>query len=53
MITLQIVSSKNSARYLFCPKKGYRNENMKRNKRLFESPAFTVFYQKYIKKINE
>ena len=28
MIKVQIVSSKNSAPYLFCPKKDYKNENL-------------------------
>ena len=28
MIKVQIVSSKNSTPYLFCPKKDYKNENI-------------------------
>ena len=46
MNTAQIVSSRNLTRYLFCSKKGYKNENMIRNKKIsFENPVFTVFYQ--------
>ena len=32
MITVQIVSSKKSARYFFCSKKGYKKKNITRNK---------------------
>ena len=45
MIKVQIISSKNSAPNLFCPKKNYKNENMIINKMLFENPVFIVFYQ--------
>ena len=43
MIKVQIVSSKNSAPNLFCPKKNYKKENMIVNKRSFENPVFIVF----------
>ena len=47
MITIQIVSSKNSARYLFCSKKGYKNGNMIRNKQnIVWNLVLTVFCQK-------
>ena len=45
MIKVQIVSSKNSAPNLFCPKKNYKNENMRINKISLENPVFIVFYQ--------
>ena len=50
MTKVQIVSSKNSAWYLFCSKKCYKNENTIRdvNKMLFENLLFIVFYQKLL-----
>ena len=47
MTKVQIVSSGNSAWYLFCSKKGYEIENVKyKNKKPFENLAFTVLYLK-------
>ena len=45
MIKVQIVSSKNSAPNLFCPKKNYKNESMIINKISFQNPVFIVLYQ--------
>ena len=45
MIKVQILSSKNSALNIFCPKKNYKNENMIINNISFENPVFIVFYQ--------
>ena len=45
MIKVQIVSSKNSAPNLFCPKKNYKNENRIINEISCENPVFIVFYQ--------
>ena len=51
MITIQIVKSKNSARYLFCSKKGCKNENMVRNKSCFYSVlSKTITTRIYINK---
>ena len=49
MTKVQIVSSKNSAWYLFRSKKGYKSEIWSEtNKILFENLVFTVFYQKIL-----
>ena len=49
MIKVKIASSKNSAPYLFCPKKDYyKNKNLIINKISFEYPVFIVFCQKLL-----
>ena len=45
MIKVQILSSKNSAPNLFCPKENCKKENRIINKISCENPVHIVFYQ--------
>ena len=48
MTKVQIISFENSAWYVFCFRKGYKNKSIIRITKMFENSIFTVFSQKLL-----